>query len=263
MKITVAGAGTWGTALGRILALKNLDVCIWSRFQEEADLLDRTRIHPNLPGIRIPDSISFEEGAILESIVCPAGSILRYGMELGSTVLVQGGGPAGIGYIQLSKACGAGKVIASVRGKERIEFAKKFGADVVIDAANEDVFARVMEETNGEGARYSIDAAGSVASIEMAIKACANGGDVTLYGIPDEKAVINFPVIDIVLRQINIHGACGNYLAWEPLVKMVEGGRINVRDMITHRYTLEELPTALNLIKNREKNLIKSVIVME
>lgn len=59
MKIAVAGAGTWGTALGRILALKGLDVCIWSRFQEETDRLARTRKHPNLPGAVIPDCISF------------------------------------------------------------------------------------------------------------------------------------------------------------------------------------------------------------
>ena len=59
MKITVAGAGTWGTALGRILALKKLDVCIWSRFQEELDLLKSTRKHPNLGDAVIPDSVSF------------------------------------------------------------------------------------------------------------------------------------------------------------------------------------------------------------
>ena len=59
MKITVAGAGTWGTALGRILALKGTEVCIWSRFPEEADRLDRERRHPNLPGAVIPDSIAF------------------------------------------------------------------------------------------------------------------------------------------------------------------------------------------------------------
>ena len=59
MKIAVAGAGTWGTALGRILALKGTDVYIWSRFQKEADQLSLTRRHPNLPGTVIPDSISF------------------------------------------------------------------------------------------------------------------------------------------------------------------------------------------------------------
>ena len=59
MKITVAGAGTWGTALGRILALKGQDVCIWSRFREETDRLSETRTHPNLPGTVIPESIRF------------------------------------------------------------------------------------------------------------------------------------------------------------------------------------------------------------
>ena len=59
MKITVAGAGTWGTALGRILALKGLDVCIWSRFREETDRLSENRTHPNLPETVIPDAILF------------------------------------------------------------------------------------------------------------------------------------------------------------------------------------------------------------
>ena len=59
MKITLAGAGTWGTALGRALALKHLDICIWSRFQEETDRLSSSRIHPNLPGAAIPESIEF------------------------------------------------------------------------------------------------------------------------------------------------------------------------------------------------------------
>ena len=59
MKITVVGAGTWGTALGRILAMKELNVCIWSRFQKEIDFLSSTRKHPNLAGAVIPDSVSF------------------------------------------------------------------------------------------------------------------------------------------------------------------------------------------------------------
>ena len=59
MKITVAGAGTWGTALGRVLGLNGHSVCIWSRFREEADSLSETRRHPNLPGTEIPGSIRF------------------------------------------------------------------------------------------------------------------------------------------------------------------------------------------------------------
>ena len=59
MIITVAGAGTWGTALGRILALNGHEVRIWSRFPQEAESLSAERKHPNLPGCTIPESICF------------------------------------------------------------------------------------------------------------------------------------------------------------------------------------------------------------
>ena len=63
MKITVVGAGTWGTALGRALALNGQQVCIWSLFKEETDHLSATRRHPHLPGSVIPESILFTSDA--------------------------------------------------------------------------------------------------------------------------------------------------------------------------------------------------------
>ena len=54
MKIGVLGAGTWGTALGRALALNRHDICIWSCFPEETEQLTTTRKHPHLPGAEIP-----------------------------------------------------------------------------------------------------------------------------------------------------------------------------------------------------------------
>ena len=59
MKITIAGAGTWGTALGRLLALNGHEVWIWSPFPEETEALDRSRKHPYLPGTVIPESVIF------------------------------------------------------------------------------------------------------------------------------------------------------------------------------------------------------------
>lgn len=213
--------------------------------------------------VKLPDNISYKEGAIIESAVCPAGSILRFGIEMGSTVFIQGAGPAGLAYLQIAKSCGAAKVIISARGRERLDYAKHFGADVIIDAQAENVYDRVMEETGGVGARYSIDAAGTKTSIALAIKACANGGDILLYGIPSESDQIDFPAIEIVLRHLNLHGCCGNYLAWEPFVKMISGGRFNIKDMVTHEFPLENIMDAMDLIRTHNKKLIKSVIIME
>lgn len=70
MKITVLGAGTWGTALARALSLNHHDVCIWSRFPEEIQNLSQSRIHPHLPGATLPDAIRFSsefETAVAEA----------------------------------------------------------------------------------------------------------------------------------------------------------------------------------------------------
>lgn len=212
--------------------------------------------------VHLPDEIPFKDAAILESVACPFGAVLRIGIKPGSTVLVQGAGPAGIAFIQSAKLSGAGKIIASARGKERLEKAKYFGADVVIDAANENVLERVMELTNQEGCDYVIDAAGSVDSILLCFDACKNGGDVFYYGIPDEKAQIPFPFMKMLMKQLRLHGILEYCAGWDSLVALAASGRMNVHDMVTHTFTLDELPKAVELLKSKDRSLIKAVIEM-
>ncbi len=210
--------------------------------------------------VKLPDSVPYAEGAIMESVACPFGAVLRIGVKPGSTVLVQGGGPAGIAFIQAAKLSGAKKVIASVRGKERIEYAKHFGADEVIDAKNEDVLSRVMELTDSLGCDYVMDAAGSVESITLCFDACKVGGDVLYYGIPDAEAKIDFPFMKMMMKQLRLHGILEYCAGWDTLVALVESGRINIRDMVTHKFKLEELPKAIEKYKTMQSDFIKMVI---
>ena len=73
MNISILGAGTWGTALGRTLALKNHRVCLWSPFLREVETLSASGIHPNLPDCHIPDSIVFT--TVLYS--CPSPAVMK------------------------------------------------------------------------------------------------------------------------------------------------------------------------------------------
>ena len=213
--------------------------------------------------VHLPDSIPFKDAAILESVACPFGAILRIGIRLGSTVLVQGAGPAGIAFTQSAKLSGAKKVIVSARGAKRLEFAKKFGADFVIDAANEDVIKRVDELTGGEGCDYVIDAAGSVQSIQTCFDTAKVGGDILFYGIPSADAKIEFPFMKIMMKQLRLHGVLEYCAGWDVLVGLVESGKMNVHDMVTHTFRLEELQKAVELYNSKDRSLIKAVIVQE
>ena len=209
---------------------------------------------------RIPDSMTNEQGAILEASICPFGAIYRQGMQLNETVLVQGVGVAGLSFIQAAKCHSAKKIIAAARNPVSLAAAKRFGADVVVSTKTEDLRARVMEETGGEGVDLSIDAAGAAATIDAAVELTAKGGKCLLYGIPADDADIKFPVKTMIFRQITVTGGTNNELAWVPLIDLIAAGKFNNADMVTHRFGFDELPAALDAVARRENGLIKAVL---
>ena len=209
--------------------------------------------------VHLPDNVPYRDAAIMESVACPFGAVLRIGVKVGSTVLVQGGGPAGIAFIQAAKLSGARLVIASVRGKERIAYAEHFGADVVIDAANEDVEKRVMELTDGMGCDYVMEATGSVSGIELCFDVCKNGGDVLYYGIPSVDAKIEFPFMKMMIKQLRLHGILEYCAGWDVLASLVAAGKVNLHDMVTHTFKLEEFSKALDLYNSGDRSFIKMV----
>lgn len=209
---------------------------------------------------KIPDNMSFDEGGILEAAVCPFGSIYRLGMNLNETVLIQGVGVAGLSFIQAVKCYTPAKVIAAARNPVHLQHAKKFGADVIINTREEDLTTRVMAETDGKGVTLSIDAAGAEVTIENAVKLTAKGGRCLLYGLPADTAQISFPVKEIIMNQVTVIGVTNNELAWDPMIELVGAGKINIKDMVTHHFTLDKLEDAVKLVMERPDSLIKAVV---
>ena len=204
----------------------------------------------------LPNSISFDEGGIFESSLCAVGALYRLGVAFGSVVAVIGAGVAGLSFIQGAKAMGAGTVIALARSTEALKRAARFGADISLPF--NDQTAKLIEDLGG--CDLVCEAAGAVATIELAMTLSKAGGRVILYGIPSDDELIQYPVTKIVTRQLSVFGAAGNPSAWGPVLHMVEKGYINLKDMITHRFALSEIQKAFDLINNKDRSLIKAVV---
>lgn len=209
----------------------------------------------------IPDNITYEEAGIIESVVCPAGALMRWGVKFGETVVVYGVGPAGLAFIQTAKALGAGKVIAVARNRERLERAKHFGADIIINSCTESVQECILKETNGLGANLVCEAAGAPETILESFEIASRGGCIILYGIPADSDRFEFPATKIITKQLEIYGAIGNPLVWEPLLKMVSTGKINLKDMVTHSYPLDNINDAFTLLNDKKRKPIKVVVL--
>ena len=209
---------------------------------------------------RMPDVMTDEQGAILEASICPFGAIYRNPPPMGATVLVQGVGVAGLSFIQAVKCYGAKKVIAAGRNLSRLANARHFGADVVVNTKEQNLEEVVRRETNGLGVDLSIDAAGAAATFANAVKLCASGGVVNLYGIPAAGTKMELPTDEVIFRQLTIRGGTNNELAWVPLMELIARGQFNNADMVTHRFGFEELPAAIELVDKHPDGLIKAVI---
>ena len=209
---------------------------------------------------KMPDVMSDEQGAILEASICPFGAIYRNPPAMGATVLVQGVGVAGLSFIQAVKCYGAKKVIAAGRNLSRLENARHFGADVVVNTREQNLDAIVRAVTDGRGVDLSIDAAGAAATFANAVRLCASGGVVNLYGIPAAGTKIEIPTDEVIFRQLTIRGGTNNELAWVPLMDLIAQGKFNNADMVTHRFGFDELPAASELVDKHPDGLIKAVL---
>lgn len=208
----------------------------------------------------VPDAMTDDEAAILESVVCPAGALMRWGVRFGETVVVYGVGPAGLAFIQTARALGAGKVIAVARNRRRLERSLEFGADVIISTEEEDAAERIREITGGEGPGLICEATGAPGIMESVFDTAGKGGRIIFYGLPSEGAQIRFPASTMIMKQLEVYGAVGNPLVWEPLMTLISNGRINLKDMVTHRYSLERIDEAFALLLDREQDPVKAVV---
>lgn len=209
---------------------------------------------------KLPEAMTDEQGAILEASICPFGAVFRNPPPIGATVLVQGVGVAGLSFIQSVKCFGAKKVIAAGRNLSRLADAKRFGADIVVNTREEDLDAVVRRETDGLGVDLSIDAAGAAATFANAIRLCASGGVVNLYGIPSAGTKLEIPTDEVIFRQLTLRGGTNNELAWVPLIDLIVQGRFDNAGMVTHSFGFGDLPEVFDLVDRHPDGLIKAVV---
>ncbi|HID96399.1 MAG TPA: L-threonine 3-dehydrogenase [Candidatus Latescibacteria bacterium] len=133
------------------------------------------------PVHKISGDLSFEEAALAEPLACCINGLELSRLGLGEAVVIIGAGPAGCMLAQLSKVMGASKVIMSQRSKKRLQLAKKFKADILISASEENFVDRVLKETGGKGADVVVTACASSQAQEEALLVVKNRGRVNFF----------------------------------------------------------------------------------
>jgi threonine 3-dehydrogenase len=196
------------------------------------------------------DGIPTEIGAIMD----PMGNAVHTVLEAevpGSTVLVLGCGPIGCFAIGVARAAGASLVIASDLNPKRLELARAMGAQVTLNPKHDDVVARVRELTGGEGVDLVCEMSGHPSGHAQALAAARIGGRVNLLGTPSRTTEVDF-ARDIIFKGLTLYGVTGRkmYQTWHQMLRFLRAGQVDPRPVITHRFPLEQIADAIQVIKD-------------
>jgi L-iditol 2-dehydrogenase len=195
----------------------------------------------------VPEGVSYDQAALCESLACCLRAFNRSAMRRGDSVAVVGCGPVGLMNMILARALGAGTVIALDVVPERLAAAKRFGAEVVLDAREKSVPDVVRRGTGGLGADIVLVCVGSVSAIETALAVARRGGQVHIFAEcpPDSRLTLDPNLVYHELSIIGTYSSSPAELA--EALTLIERGRVNVEALVTHRLPLDRLQEAFDL----------------
>ncbi|MGA2091428.1 MAG: zinc-dependent dehydrogenase [Endomicrobiales bacterium] len=202
----------------------------------------------------LPESISFEEGTFIEPLGCVIRGQRTAQFKPGKNVLILGGGISGILHLLLAKACGAGSIAVTDPLDFRLQSAKRFGADKVINAA-EDV-ASVYKKATGSLADLVIVCTGALPAFKQALTAVDRGGTILCFATTEPGIELPIALNELWRNEITLlpsYGAAPEDL--NVAIKLLQTRRINVKDMITHRLPLDKTAQGFKLVSQGKESL--------
>ncbi len=201
----------------------------------------------------LPDSISFLSGALMEPLACITHAVMELtAIQAGDIVLVSGPGAIGLATMQVAKAHGAKVLVAGTTvDLERLEIAKKLGADWVVNIQEKNLLERVAELTDGVGVDVTLECSGNAKGTDAGILATRKRGQLTQIGLPGKPITIDFE--KICYREIRVTGSLGSrWTSWEKALALVKDRKVLLEPLASDIIPLSDWKKAFDMFEAKK-----------
>jgi L-iditol 2-dehydrogenase len=205
--------------------------------------------------LRIPEPMTFDEGSFIEPLACVVRAQRLARVSAGQTVLVIGSGISGLLHIQLARARGAARIIATDISDYRLGAAAKFGADATIHGA-EDVPARLCDFNEARLADVVVVCTGAIPAIQQAIKSVDRGGTLLFFAPTAAGVDVAIPLFDFWRDEICVvtsYAGSGDDL--KQSLELIRDCKVRVGDMVTHRLPLAQAGLGFQLTASGQDSI--------
>ncbi|ALC83034.1 MULTISPECIES: NAD(P)-dependent alcohol dehydrogenase [Bacillus] len=207
----------------------------------------------------IPDSLSFEDAALIEPFSVGIHAAMRTKLQPGSTIAIMGMGPVGLMAVAAAKAFGAGTIIVTDLEPLRLEAARKMGATHVINIREQDPLNEIKTITNGRGVDVAWETAGNPKALQTALASLLRGGKLAIVGLPAQNEIpLNVPFI--ADNEIDIYGIFRYANTYPKGIQFLASGIIDTKHLVTDKFTLEDTREAMERALNFKNESLKIIV---
>ena len=203
---------------------------------------------------KVPVDLPIEKAILIEPYACSYHAVERAQIELGDVVVLAGAGTLGLGMIGAIKKSGPGKLIVLDLFDDRLELAKQFGADMVLNPMRDDVDAIVKELTEGYGCDIYIEATGAQKSVEQGLNMIRKLGRFVEFSVFKEPVTVDWSIISD-RKELDVLGSHLGPYCYEPVIKGISNGDLPTEGVVTHEFSLEEFKKGFDLVRNGSESL--------
>jgi len=231
----------------RTLLGKNADGCMAEYVKVDSRLVQK-----------LPPNVTLDEGQNMLNIACVLRAFKKVPLQLGKTVAVFGPGNSGLIMLQVLKMAGAYEAVVVGTRDFRLEMAKMFGANHVVNVKRQDPVEAILK-SYPDGIDTAVEAAGTTNSFQSSCRVLKAGGSLIAFGLFSER-IKDLDLTFLYEREVTIYGSKGSAGAKEDAIKLLEEKRLKVIPMITHRFPLEEAAQAFRVFEDKVPNALRILI---
>lgn len=208
---------------------------------------------------RISKEIPPAHAAFAEPLSCALHAVERAELRFNDVVVVAGAGPIGLGMIAGARSKNPALIVALDLDPRKLEIARKTGADVTINIAEEDAVARVKELTGGLGADVYLEGTGHPSAVAQGLNLLRKLGRYVEYSVFKEPVSVDWSIISDD-KELDVRGAHLGQNTWPAAIKLIEQGKLPLDEICTHQLSISEFQKGIDLVDSGKESIKVSLI---
>ena len=201
----------------------------------------------NALNYKVPKEIPWHHAVFIEPLACSIHAVERGDIRFQDTVVIAGAGPLGLGMFAAAKMKGAERIIALDLNDERLELAKRCGADLGLNPTKTDVVEEVQALTGGYGCDVYIEATGHPSAVQQGLQMIRKLGTFVEFSVFREPVTVDWTIIGDT-KELNIHGSHLGPFCYPVAIRMLEQNLLPMDKIVTHQLPLEDFQKGLDMV---------------